>query len=267
MGADLLGIVGGSEGYLMIHYSKASLRIVELLYNESEPVERADIVRFQARLAPVDGGTCERRHTILIDLSQDETVLRSQLNRTTRNEVSRAGRDGVQCSFHRRPGAGMLEEFSSYWKRFAPLKGLPPLNAERLNGMLECGALALSSANLPGEEPLAWHCYVYTACWARLLHSASLFRESADKEYINTVSRANRLLHWQDIVEFRSMGVETYDFGGWYDGAEDQHKLKINQFKEGFGGTVTPVYYSDRGLTVKGSVAVYVRRLLKRKDS
>jgi hypothetical protein len=104
-----------------------------------------------------------------------------------------------------------------------------------------------------------WHCYVKAGRWVRLVHSASLFRAAAEKAQQNLTSRANRYLHWLDMFRFGESGIDTYDFGGWYSGQEDQEKLRINQFKEGFGGTVASQYNGDRGITLKGILALRLR--------
>ena len=80
--------------------------------------------------------------------------------------------------------------------------------------------------------------------WARLVHSASWFR-AADKAQQAVNSRANRYLHWMDMLRLRELGFASYDLGGWYSGQEDVEKLNINRFKEGFGGRVVPQYNCD----------------------
>ena len=248
----------------MILYSKATLRIAELHFKQAEAPPTVDIVRYQSRLEPVTGTSCSRRSTILIDLTQPRDQLLAAMGKTTRREIRQAQRDNGAVEFCRDPDNSCLTAFFRYWDRFAPLKGLPPLNKQRLAGMQRSGALALSRARAEDGEELSWHCYVYTPDWARLLHSASLYRAVADKEYATRVSRANRFLHWSDMCQFQEMGVATYDLGGWYDGTEDTEKLNINRFKEGFGGQVVPVYYSDVGVSLRGNVAVRLNRLMKR---
>ena len=248
----------------MILYSKATLRIAELHFKQAEAPPRVDIVRYQSRLEPVTGTSCSRRPTILIDLTQPREQLLAAMSKTTRYEIRHAERDNSAVEFSKDPDDARLTAFFRYWDQFAPLKGLPPLNKQRLAGMQRSGALALSCARAEGGEELSWHCYVYTPDWARLLHSASLYRAVADKDYANRVSRANRFLHWMDMREFQALGAATYDFGGWYDGTEDTEKLNINRFKEGFGGQVVPVYYGDLGVSLRGNVAVRLKQFMKR---
>ena len=76
------------------------------------------------------------------------------------------------------------------------------------------------------------------------------------------IGRANRFQHWQDIQRFKAEGVSIYDFGGWYEGDRDQERLRINKFKEEFGGEIVKNYICERALTAKAKVFLRVRRLL-----
>ena len=92
------------------------------------------------------------------------------------------------------------------------------------------------------------------------MHSASFFR-LGDPGEAALVSRANRLHHWADIQRFREEGLAIYDFGGWYTGREDSEKLRVNRFKESFGGQAVHEYSADRANTWKGVAALGARRL------
>jgi len=71
--------------------------------------------------------------------------------------------------------------------------------------------------------------------------------------------RANRLQHWRDMLRFKSSGVVSYDFGGWYEGREDQDRLRINSFKEEFGGQVLKAFNWIRPMTLRGRAYLYAR--------
>jgi hypothetical protein len=92
----------------------------------------------------------------------------------------------------------------------------------------------------------------------RLLHSASLFR-AVDKETAKMVSRNNRLMHWLDIQRFRAENFATFDFGGWYAGKDDEAMLKINAFKESFGGVAAPQFNTDCAGSWRGAAALSIR--------
>ena len=47
----------------------------------------------------------------------------------------------------------------------------------------------------------------------RLLYSASHFRATSDSGERNRIGRANRLLHWHEIITLKDLGFELYDLG------------------------------------------------------
>jgi hypothetical protein len=260
VGRNLSFDVDGEGGQGLITYSKASLKVGEFYFKEEAAPVGLDIVRYQARLEPVEGSACEQRHTILMNLGLDEAALFSAMNRTTRYQISRSEKENINCVVSLNPDEEVMAAFAAFWAVFAPSKGLPALNVTRVNGMRAAGSLALSRAVSDTGETLVWHSYIRTGEWARLLHSASLFR-SADADFGSLVARANRMLHWHDMKTFRQQGQAIYDFGGWYGGQTDQGLLNINRFKEGFGGEVVPVYYADQASSLRGSVALGLKRL------
>jgi hypothetical protein len=247
----------------LILYSKQRLTIAEFHFDEQGAAPPVDIVRYQSRPQKIDGTgvdtVCYPFSTILIDLKQEPGALLAAMSKTTRNEIRRAAKDDLSFAFSVHPTSGWIADFFEFYAEFAQLKGLPDLNSERLLGMRESQALVLTRINDASGGTLVWHCYVYVNGWARLIHSASLFR-GADKSQHAAIARANRRLHWLDMLQFRELGFTSYDFGGWYSGRDDAAKLNINQFKEGFGGRVAAQYNIDHGITLKGTLAVHLRR-------
>jgi lipid II:glycine glycyltransferase (peptidoglycan interpeptide bridge formation enzyme) len=63
---------------------------------------------------------------------------------------------------------------------------------------------------------------------------------------------------------FKAQGVRWYDLGGWYHKADDEEKLRINRFKEGFGGQVAKNYLCVAYPTWKGK-AVKLFKDVKRR--
>jgi hypothetical protein len=247
----------------MIVYQKKLLRIAEYWSTEEPKFDRVDLVRCFQRPQPVTGMTCREFHTILLDLNRDCKQLLSGIKRDTRYEIRRAElQDKFVPEYWPGGDERALLQFSDYYDEFAVAKGQPKLNRFWLSQLAEAGVLLLSKTSESTGETLVWHAYHRSNARATLLYSASLFRQAESSSTRNKIGRANRFQHWEDIKRFKSEGLAVYDFGGWYEGDSDQERLRINHFKEEFGGEITRNYICERALTLKAKVFLRARRIL-----
>ena len=219
--------------------------------DESVPPEPVDIVRHFHRLSPLPGVPSSSMQTILIELAPDPDVLLAAVSKDTRYEIRRAGeKDGLEYEVAEATPR-TVDEFAGYYARFAALKGLPPLYPDYLHALARARALDLSVVRHEGEV-LVWHAYYRGRERVRLLHSVSFYRTTEESVRRNLVGRANRYHHWQDMCRFRADAIALYDFGGWYEGARDQERVRINAFKQEFGGVIVPTFSCQHAVTVKG---------------
>lgn len=164
--------------------------------------------------------------TRLIDL---ESPFEEEFDKNVRYEIKRAQKESLLFSWGEE-----ISPFVEFFNAFAQSKGLSLLNEAELSYMGEHLRLTEIRAN---GEPLVMHSYLldHSIKRVRLLHSASLFRLSQEKDFRALVGRANRLLHFLDMERFKEEGFKIYDFGG-VSHSQDPALLGINRFKEGFGG-------------------------------
>jgi hypothetical protein len=245
----------------MIQYSKSSVRIAELHYDEpAGGAVNADVIRYQWRLEKVRGTFSLAIQTRVIDLSEDPDRIFGGMNAMARRHVRRAAADPVATIFDSRPSAVLAGQFEAFFDRFARSRKIPRANRARLGAMRAQGRLCLSRVDDREGHALVWHAYFRDRGWARLLYSASVYRLDHSSEKEAELARANRLLHWRDMLALRELGVAAYDLGGWYAGGEDTARLKINRFKESFGGRVIDLFNTYDAVTMKGLVAVQLHR-------
>lgn len=239
----------------MIVWQGRFCRFGDIYFGEESVLPRADVdvIRHFHRPTPVPGVPGSPVQTILIDLAPDPEALLTAVSKNTRYKIRRgAEKDGLKYEVVE-PTAQAVEEFVGYYAQFAALKGLPPLPSRYLHALGR--ALDLSVVRWEGDV-LVWHAHHRGRERARLLHSVSLYRTAEDSSRRNLVGRANRYHHWQDICRFRAEGIAFYDFGGWYEGTEDQEKVRINAFKEEFGGRIVPTFSGQVAITVKGQLVL-----------
>lgn len=182
------------------------------------------------------------RHTININLQQNDDELLSMAKSNTRNEIRRAIRDDY---FFRETVS--IPEFIVFYNKFAIEKGLAVISDSYC---VKYGdSIFITGVEWNGYT-VAMHANVYDReeKIVRLLYSASL-RLSEHIE-VNRIGIGNRYLHYRDFIYFRDMGATVYDFGGIYIGDKDKSQIGIAQFKRSFGGEdvttlfiYSPIYY------------------------
>jgi hypothetical protein len=125
--------------------------------------------------------------------------------------------------------------------------------------------LDLSCATDGDGAALVWHAHLRAPGRVRLLHSTSLFREQQNPADRSLIGRANRWHHWQDMLRFREEGFCVFDLGGWYAGNDDAELLRINQYKQAFGGRLAKEYNFAIPGSTRGRLVLLARRALRRR--
>lgn len=228
---------------------------------------RPDLAEFCQRAQPWPGGTSKEKHTLAIDLAQPADALLQSVQKDTRAEIRRAERDGAKLFIPDVRDAAARAEFIAFYNGFAAAKGMHPLNAHHFECVAAAGALDLSAAQSADGETLVMHAHLIGPGRVRLLHSASHFRDAEGGARRQAIGRANRWLHWKDIERFKAAGLATYDFGGWYPGQTDEALLRINRFKEEFGGRPVQEWNSLVPMTPRGRMVMLVRAWRSRQRS
>jgi hypothetical protein len=234
----------------------------EVWFDEEPRQGRVDVITYRQRPEPLGGGGWTPFHTRIIDLRLSEAELRSNVRKQTRQEIRRAGeQDGTVCSHHDGRDEEAFAQLQRFFDHWAVAQGRPPCDQVWLKAMADAGRLDISTARSAKGTLLVCHAHYLGRDRARAVCSASLRREDTDPLTHQIVGRANRLLHWNDMICFRGKGITYYDFAGWYTGDTDPRLLTINQFKAAFGGEVVCDYNCRLPVSLKGKAALWLRSL------
>jgi hypothetical protein len=245
----------------MVVFDRPCYRTAVVLFDERPSLRGIDVVRYFQSPEPVAGASCESYDTLLVDLSRSEDDLLAEMRKDTRYEIRRAAdKDSVSHQMIDARDSIAVEQFATAYDQFARSKGLAPINRRVLAGYARGSALALSQVSRQDGETLVWHAYLLGQKRARLLHSASIFRDVDDKDMRALVGRANRLHHFRDMLHFKAIGLTEYDLGGWNKDTEDEEVQRVNRFKESFGGKHVCDYNGVLARSVKGRVALQLER-------
>jgi len=202
-------------------------------------------------------------HTCMNDLTRSEEEMLAAVNKAVRYQFRRSEKDQIEIRFYTKKEIGqspeLMETFADIYERMYQSKGSDTkLNVSAIQKYLEADGILFSAVWHEGEM-IVFHSYICYATDARLLHSASCFREeSADQSMIG---RANKRLHWEDILYFKKKGLLRYDWGGISD---FDNPNGIDEFKLKFGGDKITYYNVFAGNTLSGKLAVTAMKLLKR---
>jgi hypothetical protein len=242
----------------VIAYRKNFIARGEIWFDASMPANGVDVVEYYHVPSPVEGCRCVDFYTIVFDLHATEDALFAAVRPEARRQIRRSAESGELVYDSWYPAQGdPIDRFFGAYDELAAHKGLAALDRDLTRAYAEAGHLDISLARKADGTPLSWHAYFRTAGRMRQLHSIAFFRE--DKAERNLIGRAHRWQTWEDIRRAKGAGIDVFDLGGWYQGKTDADLLKINAFKEEFGGTIVKHFICERAVTMKGSAYLAVR--------
>ena len=194
----------------MIRIDRRGATYCEVWYDE-EPRGDAgvDIVIYRHRKVPVADARSTPSLSLVTDLCVDEEAIADGFSRNCRYKIRRAEtKDGLRMDLITEPES-RLDEFRAFYDAFARQKALPLSDRQWLVAACKARQLVLTVAS-QSAEALVWHAYVMSGETAGLLHSGSCYR-NREGDYRALVGRANRWLHWKDMLQLKAMGTQCYD--------------------------------------------------------
>lgn len=247
----------------MLRLAGRAARYGEVWYSEPVPaLPEVDILVYRQQAGPRPRTRTQPMLTITSDLAGSGDGIADAFDRECRYEVRRAeARDVLLHESHPDP-ATVLHAFREAFTAFAQRNGVRGPDDVWLDAARAEGRLHLTCASQAGER-LVWHAYLRCGTTVRLMHSVSLFRGAAPA-YRALVGRANRWLHWRDMLMFHFLGVECYDWGGLFEEEREAGQAGINRFKRSFGGQPMRTYDCTAAVTARGHLYLPLRDTWRR---
>ena len=213
--------------------------------------------------------TIQPRKTLVNDLNDDADKIIAKFKKNTKYEIRRAAKEGCYSQFiigndvcrHedilKRIDDAHTQMFTDKGKRSK--SEFPVMIAAAKSNML-----AVSIGFLADGRECAYHVYIVGNGNARLLHSISIFREVETNEDRNAIGRLNRFLYYDDMINLKKSGYQTYDWGGY---SEEEQLKSISEFKAAFGGDIIDVYTAIYATSIIGKLTSGIVKKIKFKGN
>ena len=176
----------------------------------------------------------EEFHTLLTNLRLSEEELFRKCSATVRNEIKRAEREGGTFSYNT-----SIENFIPFYNNFARIKGLEVIKESQMKAYGKHLIITEATFN---NKVLASHSYIIDEELRRVrLYQSATQRFSKELDH-NLIGRANKFLHYKDMLKFKELNYSVYDWGGIAHDTMDSNLIGINKFKKSFGGIESVEY-------------------------
>ncbi len=247
-----------------IRYKKKGIKIAQIWFADfGEARQRADIRFYHGVQNPADGKNCMSKsfHSLMSDLTLSEEEISAKINKNVRYEIRRNRKEDMEVRIFNAKDllsdTEVLSKFAQMYEKMYESKGMKgKINRTQVMAYLQEDAFCLTAV-YRDEEPLVFHSYIVGADEVRLLHSASDFRSGG--EDANLIARANKRLHYEDMLHFAGVRKRRMDWGGV---SSLDNPNGIDAFKYKFGGEPVTYYNVYEGISLLGKAAV---KMLKKR--
>lgn len=197
---------------------------------------------------PVPGFRRTPKFTKFVDLRQTEEEIFNAFGKDTRHKLKRGIAEGLRFSL-----VEDRNELRDTYNEFARAKRLPLIEERVLTAYWP--RLLATKLSQDGKV-LVMHAYLLDPDGKRACqsHAAALFRTTDDRQQQNLIGRANRLLHYLEMLALKERRFEVFDIGGYALNTTDPELQEVNAFKDSFGGKLVEesVYTSLPLLMLRG---------------
>lgn len=180
------------------------------------------------------------QNTLITDLTQTKESIFQKINKNYRYEIRRCEKENIVVKNYNSKeilkNSDIFEKFITVYNDMYKSKGLKTtFNKELMKAYIMADMVVFSAAFFD-NEPLVFHSYIVGDETTRFFYSASPFR--SNKYDASLIGRMNKYLHWNDLLYFKDIGVQKYDWGGI---GKSLAVSGISQFKMKFSGDKSDV--------------------------
>lgn len=228
---------------------------------------KADItryMRFKEKLDIFKSGIEDVDSTLITDLRLPEEKILQQFSQTVRYEIKRSLADDIKIYFYTykdlKENYNIVEDFKNTFMSYCDICDNQLLKKvysdQNIRSYIDNECVLISKAEFHNGK--VYHLYVFDENDALLIYSASDYRKNEIDRSL--AGRANKLLHYKDMLYLKEKGLSNYDWGNV---ASFALPNGIDKFKMSFGGARKKVYSYFVGNSLLGKVLVFSKKMLK----
>ena len=240
---------------MIIDNYKRSFLNVQNVYFASDIIDsKADIVRyFQCKKSLKKDS--QDFTTLILDLTLSLKDIKKGFRKSTRSYINQAVKKyKVRTDFFIEPDKKYISDFCSFYNEVAKIKKIPKADQAKIERLKKYIFISKAFTN---TKTLVWHLYLFDKERVRLLYSCILQDKTNNLKV--EASRANKLLHIDDISFAKSRGYKVFDFGGV--SLVDKNIAGIDHFKLGFTKQIETTHHFVIGGTKLGRMVLFLDKI------
>lgn len=200
--------------------------------------------------------------TLISDISDPDFA--SAYNKVTQYDIRRSYRDNLSFKIYTSDlilsDENLLKNYNTVYTNMYSRKGIATTAPiDRIKIYSQHNGVIITAASADNKE-VVYHAYIVDGKHARLWMSCSVFRDSDDKNFRAIIGRANKRLHYEDMLYFHNSGYKTYDWGGITSFDEPDG---IDSFKMSFGGERKEYYDETCLLSFRHKLMDKIRKIFQ----
>ena len=221
-------------------------------------------MRFKERIGLFSGEIEDVDSTLITNLHLTNEQIFQKFSQTVRYEIKRSLADDIRIYFYickdLEDNLSIVEDFKNTFMSYCDICDNQLLKKvysdQNIRSYIDNECVLISKAEFHNGK--VYHLYVFDENDALLIYSASDYRKNEiDK---SLAGRANKLLHYKDMLYLKEKGLSNYDWGNV---ASFELPNGIDKFKMSFGGTRMKVYSYFVGNSLLGKFLVFSKKILK----
>jgi len=218
---------------LIDKYKKFFLTIEDIYFSDEIIQNKSDISRYFQYYGQQNIECKKKFTTSIIPLNVSNQEIFKKFSKSTRSGINQAIKNHkIITNSYFSVDESVVDDFCEYYNKMVIMKKISFANREKIIRLKD--HVLITNAVFQ-DKILVWHLYICDDNRVRLLYSCSEQSSNRD-DFSKIISKANKLLHYEDIKFVNYKKYKVFDFGGV--SLINSEVLGIDQFKLSFSKTM-----------------------------